>query len=242
MHDHGSLLHGLMTLPDGVGIAAGLFVMGLAGGFLHCAGMCGPFVLGQVGASWSERGLDGVTPLSRLGGGLLLPYHVGRTITYAVLGALTGGLADGVANLFGFHVLAPALLAIAALGFAVAAFVPVFPPLPGSLGNRLAHFARPLMVGTTPGKGLGLGMILGFLPCGMLYGALAAAAGTGSALAGATAMLAFALGTVPALVAVGVLGSATLRRVRPRLKWLLPPLYLLNAAWLGFLAYSTMSR
>lgn len=242
MHDHGGLLHGLASLPDGFGVAAGLFMVGLVGGFLHCAGMCGPFVLGQVGTRWPARGLDGVTPLARLAGGLLLPYHAGRAVTYTALGALTGGLADGVANLSGIGILGPALLAVAALGFAAAAFVPLSPALPGGLGERLSRLTRPLMVGTTPGKGLGLGLILGFLPCGMLYGALTAAAGSGSALAGATAMLAFAMGTVPALVVVGVAGAAALRRIRPRLAWLLPPLYLLNAAWLGALAYSTMSR
>ena len=57
-----------------------------------------------------------------------------------------------------------------------------------------------------------LGLSLSALPCGLLYGALVAAASAGSALAGALAMAAFALGTVPALVGVGLLGRFFGRR------------------------------
>jgi sulfite exporter TauE/SafE len=59
--------------------------------------------------------------------------------------------------------------------------------------------------------GLALGLLLGFLPCGLLYTALVAAAASGGPLAGGAAMLAFGLGTVPALVATGLAGHA-LRR------------------------------
>jgi hypothetical protein len=57
---------------------------------------------------------------------------------------------------------------------------------------------------TGPGGGYLLGVALGFLPCGFLYAALAAAAATADPLQGALAMLAFGLGTVPALVLVGI--------------------------------------
>ncbi len=55
-------------------------------------------------------------------------------------------------------------------------------------------------------------MLLSGLPCGLLYAAVAAAAATGSALAGAIAMAAFAAGTIPALAVVAVAGRAALRR------------------------------
>ena len=59
---------------------------------------------------------------------------------------------------------------------------------------------------------MGLGLLLSGLPCGLLYAALAAAAATGSALAGAIVMLAFCLGTIPALIGVALMGRLFLRR------------------------------
>jgi sulfite exporter TauE/SafE len=62
--------------------------------------------------------------------------------------------------------------------------------------------------------GLLLGALLGFLPCGLLYAALVAAASTHAPIQGAAAMLAFGLGTVPALVAVGLAGQVFARARR----------------------------
>ena len=59
-------------------------------------------------------------------------------------------------------------------------------------------------------RGLKLGLALGLLPCGLVYAALAAASASG-ALLGGLGMLAFGLGTVPALVVVGLLGHAAAR-------------------------------
>ena len=64
-----------------------------------------------------------------------------------------------------------------------------------------ALFAAPL-----GWRGYVLGVTLGFLPCGLLYGAVAVAAATADPLAGAFGMLAFTLGTVPSLVAIGYTG------------------------------------
>jgi sulfite exporter TauE/SafE len=61
-------------------------------------------------------------------------------------------------------------------------------------------------------RGVALGLLLSALPCGVLYGALAAAAASGSMLAGALAMAAFALGTAPALVGLAAAGRFFGRR------------------------------
>jgi hypothetical protein len=59
-----------------------------------------------------------------------------------------------------------------------------------------------------------LGLLLGFLPCGLSYGAFAQALGTGSVVAGAALVLAFAVGTVPGLLLLGTGVSAIVRRYR----------------------------
>ncbi len=84
------------------------------------------------------------------------------------------------------------------------------------LGGRLWERLRPLA-----GRALtlppalrfaALGLLWGFLPCGLVYSALALSAASGSALAGGATMLAFGLGTLPAMLAVTLAGTAFTRR------------------------------
>jgi len=92
-----------------------------------------------------------------------------------------------------------------------------------------------------PGGGLLLGLLLGFLPCGFLYAALAAAAATGGPLTGAVAMLCFGIGTAPSLVAVGVAGHAAGRAFHRGVTALAPAVLLLNATVLGVLAWQRLA-
>jgi sulfite exporter TauE/SafE len=90
-------------------------------------------------------------------------------------------------------------------------------------------------------RGFPLGLVLGFLPCGFLYAALIAAAATGGALAGGLAMAGFALGTMPALVVVGVLGAGAALRWRRFAVRLAGPVFLANALTLGGLAVRALA-
>ncbi|HZX85481.1 MAG TPA: sulfite exporter TauE/SafE family protein, partial [Reyranella sp.] len=94
----------------------------------------------------------------------------------------------------------------------------------------------PLSMARSSAARYGLGVVLGFLPCGLLYGALAAAGGTGSPTDGALAMAAFALGTMPALIATGWGGLLVRRRLHERGKWIATPLLIGNAALMLLLA------
>jgi len=173
-----------------------VFSLGLASG-LHCVQMCGPIVL-----SYS-------LPLGRaqLWRAHLL-YNSGRITTYMLLGA-AAGLAGGAIGAIG----RVAGLATGARMIAGAAMI----------------LAGALMIGTAPANGLiaidrvglrtrvsraiarlllsphkfRLGLMLGLLPCGLIYAALLKAVDTSSAIAGALTMLAFGLGTAIALGAVG---------------------------------------
>ena len=84
-------------------------------------------------------------------------------------------------------------------------------------------------------------MALGFIPCGLLYAALAAAAAGGNAIAGAAGMLAFAAGTMPMLVIVGTVGQAAITHWRAPLLRLAPALLVLNAGMLGFMAWQLLA-
>jgi hypothetical protein len=85
-------------------------------------------------------------------------------------------------------------------------------------------------------RGYALGVALGFIPCGLVYGALAAAAAGGNGLTAAFAMAAFWLGTVPMLFGVGVAGGAILGRWPDIARQIAPILLLVNGAFLLYLA------
>jgi sulfite exporter TauE/SafE len=232
--------------PDGPGLALGLLLAGLAGGPLHCAPMCGPFVLGQAADGMARIPAARLCTFSRIEAGLLAPYHAGRLLTYAGLGALAGGLGalPGLGRLAPVMLLAGAALFLAlaaqrlapALGrFLPAAHPPAF--LVRLLGATAGRIDR-----SGPAGGLLLGLALGFLPCGLLYGALAVAAGSGGAARGAGAMLAFGLGTVPTLAAIGIAGQAAGRALRGRMAAIAPVLLLVNAALLAAAAWQALAR
>jgi sulfite exporter TauE/SafE len=233
-----SCLHDLTGLGASgtAALAAALFLAGLAGSATHCAGMCGPFVLGQVSAGLAAR-----PTLSRLAAGALVPYHLGRMVTYSGLGA-AAGLVSGIAvHAAGLKGLLPVMLALGALMLLAqalgqgAAWLPRL-ALPAGAAEAVSRRAVPLLSDPRGLRGFALGLLLGFLPCGLLYAALAAAAAAGSALGGALAMAAFAAGTVPALLGVGLAGAFFGRRFAPALRIAAVPLLLLNAAVLGALA------
>lgn len=206
-----------------------LFAAGLAGGALHCAGMCGPFVLGQVMAGTDGADAGGYGEWRRLGGATLAPYHLGRATSYTALGAVAGGATALFASTTGFVWLSSLFLGAAAmLLVAQAAGLAFGRTTPWSVA--LSRLAAPLSRSRGVASRYALGVLLGFLPCGLIYGALAAAAGTASVVAGAAAMGAFALGTVPALVAVGWGGLLLRRRLREIGRWIAAPVLVANAA------------
>jgi sulfite exporter TauE/SafE len=230
---------------DPAALAGALLLMGLGGSVTHCIGMCGPFVVAQAGAVAAARAGKGPGMLARLRGASLLPYQLGRATTYAALGAASAGLVGFVANLPGFRILAALLLCLAAasmLARAVGRSLPLLDRIASRvLPSAPPQVARDLMADPRGWRGYALGVVLGFLPCGLLWGALAAAGGAGGAGAGALAMGAFTLGTLPALVGVGYAGALFGRRFRPALAWATPAILLLNAVTLGALAVRALA-
>jgi sulfite exporter TauE/SafE len=214
-------LHGLDALGPGglLALTGTLFLAGLAGGLTHCATMCAPFVLAQSAAIAGEAARGGT--LRRLAGAALLPYQAGRMIGYAMLGALAGGAAGLVVLASGLRWLLAALLVLAAVlmlaqaSGRLAALLPRLPRLAPRLPAMAERRIGGLLAAPTGGRGLLLGLLLSALPCGLLYGALAVAAASGSALAGALGMASFVLGTAPPLTGVAMLGRLFGRRRGP---------------------------
>jgi sulfite exporter TauE/SafE len=203
-----------------------LFMAGLVGSAGHCAGMCGPFVLAQVGA----RG-----PMQRLIGAALLPYHLGRGTTYIALGALLAAPIGLLSRLEQLRWIPAAMLVAAAALFLVQAlrgWNVIGAPAPRFLHLARGLFARPFGV-----RGYALGVVLGFLPCGLLYSALGAAAATADPIAAASGMLGFVLGTMPMLVAIGILGHGATTHWRDLARKAMPIIAAINAVVLLAMAW-----
>lgn len=195
---------GLFDAHGGVFLA--LLMAGLLGSLTHCAGMCGPLVAAQTAARLESVPAGNLREWHRLRGAALLPYHFGRLTTYAGLGALAGGASSFLFASDGVGWLASVMLAGAGLLFLMQALGIQATGKGQRAASVITKLTAPFWNKPTGARGYALGVMLGFLPCGMVWAALMAVATTGSALAGGAGMLVFGLGTVPALFAVG-LGS-----------------------------------
>lgn len=219
-----------------------MLLAGLVGSASHCAAMCGPFVLAQTGETMA-RLKPGSGELRRLAGAALLPYHAGRAFTYIGIAMLLSLPLQLMARLEQFRIVPALALGLGALLFLVLGIRGLRGSLESGgagsgIGTWLARFARPLIARPWGWRGVGLGMVLGFLPCGLLYAAIGAAAATADPLAAAMAMAAFTLGTFPMLWLVGYLGGWAQRRWARVARPVLPVIALLNAIVLGGMAWS----
>jgi sulfite exporter TauE/SafE len=212
-------------------LAFAAFLVGLLGG-VHCAAMCGGIV-GALNLSARRPMLAGA------GGGAIhavamnaqLPIHVaysvGRIGSYGMAGAVAGAV-GGTASLV--ETVLPVQLALAFVANALVVLLGLYLAGAGTIVGRLealgsalwsqvAPLGRRFLPADTPAKALGAGAVWGWLPCGLVYSALALALVSGGPIQGATVMLAFGLGTAPNLLAAGLAmgrlrGFLARRRVR----------------------------
>ena len=188
-----------------------LFIAGLTGSATHCTSMCSFYVLSQVS---TKAGQD---PKSRL----LLPYHLGRVTTYVAIGMFAAAFSAYFAQFEGFKIIAKFMLVLVAMLFMVA-FLERLEPV-RKLGLRLPFSLSPH--GGCDGKVLnrlskerrfwsrfGLGVSLGFIPCGLVGAAILAVTASASPIIGGLGMLAFGLGTMPALMGLGWFGHGLMER------------------------------
>ena len=185
-------------------------------GGVHCLGMCGGIV-SALALSAPEAGRNRI----------LLAYNLGRCLTYIALGIFAGALGQLGSAQFA---MAPTLLYALAnlmligMGLYLVGLPWMVRPLEQG-GQHLWRHIEPLSrrlfpVNSVP-RAFGVGLLWGFLPCGLVYSALATAFAVGSFLQGGLWMAAFALGTLPNLLLAGWVGAGTLQQLRQSsLRWL----------------------
>ncbi len=224
----------------------GLFLTGLVGSASHCATMCGPFVLAQSGAAMAQLPL-GSGELRRLRGAALAPYHCGRALTYMALAALLAMPLHLLQQVSQLRFIPALALALAAVMFAVIATgglsrLAYGASLAGSIGERLAAWMRPLFAQPTGWQGFVIGLLLGFLPCGLLYAAIGAAIAPADPVAAAMGMGMFTLGTFPMLWLVAYLGGTAQLRWSGLARRAMPFVAAFNAIVLGWMAFGWIAR
>ncbi|GGY19297.1 sulfite exporter TauE/SafE family protein [Paludibacterium paludis] len=190
-----------------------LFLSGLLGGG-HCVGMCG-----GVAAALSLNMPKGARRLP-----LLLGYNAGRIGSYVAVGALLGALSQAGLSMAAtrpwqitLYLLANTMILLLGLYLAgLSTLVTRVERLGRPLWARLQPLvARLLPIRSVPGA-LAAGAVWGWLPCGLVYSASLSALATGNWLKGAGIMLAFGLGTLPNLLAMGLFAETVRRYLQKR--------------------------
>jgi len=192
------------------------FVMGLFSS-MHCIGMCGS-IIGTLTLSLS--------PEIRNNKKRLLPfvfnYNFGRITSYAIAGALVGAIEALLTMHLGethghrFLQLLSAVI-MASAGLYIAGWFPRFAYIEKTgmlLWKKIEPYGRKLIPVKNLKQAYFFGMIWGWLPCGLVYSALALAATAGDASKSSLTMLAFGLGTLPAVIGVGVMTQLLTRLSR----------------------------
>lgn len=215
-------------MPDSGYLA--LFLVGLLGG-THCVGMCG----GIVGAL--AMGAPGRWSMH-------LAYNAGRILSYTAAGAAAGALGAASMNLEGqmpvrlvLYLLANLMLVALGLYLLGVTRALAFTERAGQhLWRRLQPLTRRFLPARTVAQALPLGLLWGWLPCGLVYSALASSLTAGSASRGALLMLLFGLGTLPNLLLAAILFARLNEFVRRPMVRTLAGLLVLGFGLYGLLA------
>jgi sulfite exporter TauE/SafE len=191
--------------PDAL-IVTTAFIIGLVGS-LHCAGMCGGIVsMLHTGQKISPQ------PSLRSAWIVSTAFNGGRILSYAIAGALAATVGVSIIGLTGQqigHTVMQMLggLFMIALGLYLTGWwngLAVIEKLGLKVWQKLSPLARGVLPITSYFGALKAGMLWGWLPCGLVYSALVLVMSSGDPLTGAAAMLAFGIGTMPMLTAIGI--------------------------------------
>jgi uncharacterized protein len=202
---------------------AGLFAGAMGGA--HCAAMCGGIAgaipigpaLRPLGSAAQQGSAPIASPFTRN-----LAFNAGRIASYAVAGALAGSISSAAFVMHDTMVLRQLLFAVAnlmliALGLYLAGLWHGITALERGgavLWRRIQPLAAGLLRTPSTRHTLALGALWGWIPCGLVYSMLVSALASGSAASGALIMLAFGLGTLPNLLALGWAAGQTGKYLR----------------------------
>jgi len=186
------------------------FVLGLMGSF-HCIGMCGPIAMAIPGGQLNSRAIN------------LLLYNFGRIISYSSIGLLFGIIGKGI-FIAGLQQTLSVVVGISIFlyllinyitgknKFEQLTFVHLF--IKKSLSKLFSIESRT--------SAFGIGLLNGFLPCGLVYVAIAGAVAMADPMEGALYMSLFGMGTVPVMAGINIAKNKISINFRTKVKKLIP--------------------
>ena len=181
---------------------------------MHCIGMCGS-IIGTLTLSLKPEIREKKSKLYPY----VLTYNLGRITSYTIAGILIGAiefiLTRPLGEGHGHRVLQIlSALIMAGAGFYIAGWFPQFAYIEKSgswIWKKLEPLGRKLIPVQTLTHGYLFGMVWGWIPCGLVYSTLALAATTGDVVKSTLTMLFFGLGTLPAVMGLGIMTSSLAR-------------------------------
>ena len=213
-----------------------IITVAFLGSLGHCVGMCGGFVIAYTTAKVDpSRG-------KLWGGAAHLAYNLGRITSYMIIGAIFGYLGSIMLiskTLHGSLYIAVGIFMIL-MGISLSGNLRFLTSIEASL-TQFGFFKKAfskLIHSKSLGSFFLLGMLNGFLPCGLVYFFAASAAATGSPFWGAVVMLVFGLSTVPVMFGLGTvagfLKSSSFRLLMIKLASIVIVLYGIYLAYKGY--------
>ncbi len=190
------------------------FIVGLAGS-LHCIGMCGPIAIALP--------VKDIPRFKLLVGRVL--YNFGRIVTYSILGLIfgfigqsffIGGYQKTVSIILGIMILLALLLPSKYAVYLTGA------SLHGRMTARMKKWWQYFLSKKSIGAMFVIGILNGFLPCGLVYIAIAGSISTGSPVGGALYMALFGLGTFPVMLIMSLVGKVISFKLKVKMHKLLP--------------------
>jgi sulfite exporter TauE/SafE len=239
-------------------ILISLFSLGLFGGFAHCGFMCGPFVVMQVANNLKNIEIQNITSLGRLKGLALLPYHLGRITTYSFLGLISSFLGANIRNVSNSNLVSAIMLIIGSIliaflllknwniNFSLPPFARILIKIKSFAYKYFPFDKLFLCIQSTLEvlfkfpmgiKGYALGIMLGFIPCGLLYSALIIVATLESPIYALMSMFAFGIATIPSLFISGVGSYFFFNKIKISLKIFTQFILLINMITLIIMAF-----
>ena len=206
------------------------FIMGLLGS-AHCMGMCGGLTVALSSGCEPSRQAT-----------LSLVYQLFRVCSYAILGGIAGALGDVMSRWTDFPVLMiAASVLLIMMGLYLMGRWSLLTVLEKQ-GGKLWKYVVPMQKKFLPirnfSQAASIGLLWGLLPCGLVYSALAVSAASGSAINGVVTMLAFGLGTLPALYITGVFAKQLLQWFKK--PWLRTTIGIIFIVWGSYQMYTTL--
>lgn len=207
------------------------FIMGLLGS-AHCMGMCGGLTVALSSGCEPARQAT-----------LSLAYQLFRVCSYAILGGIAGALGDVMSRWTDLPILMiAASVLLIMMGLYLMGRWSLLTVLEKQ-GGKLWKYVVPVQKKFLPirnfSQAASIGLLWGLLPCGLVYSALAVSAASGSAINGVVTMLAFGLGTLPALYITGVFAKQLLQWFKK--PWLRTSIGIIFIIWGSYQMYTTLA-